>query len=51
MFIQYASGNLSHNGMTKKNKEKMIIVLLLKVVKDFMKNEKVEINGLVQGLK
>ena len=29
MFIQYASGNLSYNGMTKKNKEKMIKVFII----------------------
>ena len=28
MFIQYASGNLSYNGM-KKNKEKMITVFII----------------------
>ena len=50
MFIQYVSGNMSHNGMTKSIR-KRLQSSLLKVAKDFMKNEKGEINGLVQGLK
>ena len=35
MFIQYASGNLSHSGMTKKNKEKLIIVFIIESSKRF----------------